>query len=342
MLDVHKRLMLISMLSVSLLSSLNPTLPVQISYTEGQMIKELWSKGAPMPTPRTEVTAVNLGDRIYVIGGFNSEGKPTDIVEAYNTKNDTWMTNVKSLPIPLHHAASAVSDQGKIYVAGGYFGEWEASDKLFIYDPTDNDWIEGNPMPTARGSPNANFVNGTLYVIGGDNNDPVNTNESYDPKNNLWMSKSPMPTSRHHAASATVNNSIYVIGGRITGSLDNVDIVEKYNPSADKWTSDLEPMPTKRSGIASSSINDFIYVFGGEQNNGTFNNNERYDATKDSWTHQYPMPTSRHGLGVSAYDGQIFVIGGGPQPGLTVTDANEIFHVGNNKTNIYDAFGGYN
>jgi N-acetylneuraminic acid mutarotase len=303
------------------------------------MIEEFWSKGAPMPTPRTEVTAVSIGYIAYVIGGFNSDGNPTDIVEAYDTRNNSWMTNVTSLPMPLHHAAAAVSDQGKIYVAGGYFGEWEASDKLFIYDPMGNDWTEGNPMLTPRGSPNTNFVNGTLYVIGGDNNDPVNTNESYDPKNNQWVSKSPMPTSRHHAASAAVNDSIYVIGGRITGSLDNVDIVEKYNTSTDKWTSDLEPMPTKRSGIASSSIGDFIYVFGGEQNNGTFNNNERYDATKDSWTHQYPMPTARHGLGVTAYDGQIFVIGGGPSPGLTVTDANEIFHVASNKTSIYDASG---
>lgn len=339
MLYVHKRLMLISTLSVSLLCFANPTLPLQISYTEGQMITEFWSKGAPMPTPRTEVTAVNLGDRIYVIGGFNSDGNPTDIVEAYDIRNNIWMTNVTSLPIPLHHAAAAVSEQGKIYVAGGYSGGWEASDKLFIYDPMNNAWIEGNPMPTPRGSPNANFVNGTLYVIGGDNNDPVNTNESYDPENNQWTVKSPMPTSRHHAASAAVNNSIYVIGGRITGSLDNVDIVEKYNPFDDKWRSDLEPMPTKRSGIASSAIGDFIYVFGGEQNNGTFVNNERYDTTNNSWAHQYPMPTARHGLGVSANDGKIFVIGGGPDPGLTVTDVNEIFHIGNNKTSINDATG---
>jgi hypothetical protein len=37
---------------------------------------------------------------------------------------------------------------------------------------------------------------------------------------------------------------------------------------------------------------------------------------------------ARHGLGVTSLDDRIFVIGGGPQPGLTVSDANEIYHIG--------------
>ena len=39
------------------------------------------------------------------------------------------------------------------------------------------------------------------------------------------------------------------------------------------------------------------------------------------------MPTARHGLGAVAIDDKIYVIGGGPQPGMSVTNANEIFHV---------------
>jgi Kelch motif. len=39
------------------------------------------------------------------------------------------------------------------------------------------------------------------------------------------------------------------------------------------------------------------------------------------------MPTSRHGLGAASVQNKIYVIGGGPQPGLSVTNANEIFHV---------------
>ena len=40
------------------------------------------------------------------------------------------------------------------------------------------------------------------------------------------------------------------------------------------------------------------------------------------------MPTARHGLAaVYIQDDKIYVIGGGPQPGLSVSGANEIFHV---------------
>lgn len=64
--------------------------------------------------------AVTVGDRIYVIGGFDSDGNPTSIVESYDTKTNIWVTDLESLSIPLHHAAATVSDQGKTYLSDGY------------------------------------------------------------------------------------------------------------------------------------------------------------------------------------------------------------------------------
>jgi hypothetical protein len=84
-------------------------------------------------------------------------------------------------------------------------------------------------------------------------------------------------------------------------------------------------MPSKRSGIGATSLDGFIYVLGGEQNQGTFDNNERYDPKTDTWTRELPMPTPRHGLGLVSIDDKIFAVGGGPYPGLTVTGQNEIY-----------------
>jgi hypothetical protein len=36
------------------------------------------------------------------------------------------------------------------------------------------------------------------------------------------------------------------------------------------------------------------------------------------------MPTARHGLAVAAVGDDIFTVAGGPQPGLTVSDVNEV------------------
>ena len=158
-----------------------------------------------MPTPRTEVTSANLDDGIYVIGGFTSDGETTSIVEMYNTTSDSWKTDIAPLPSPLHHASS-VSHEDKIYVIGDYMDDWTPSDRLLIYNPTTNEWTQNSILPTARGSANSHFVNGTLYVIGGDANEQsLNVVESYNPATDQWTTHTPMPTARHHAASAVVD-----------------------------------------------------------------------------------------------------------------------------------------
>ena len=135
-----------------------------------------------------------------------------------------------------------------------------------------------------------------------------------------------MLTARHHAASTTVDNKIYVTGGRIAGSspLVNVNVNEMYDTKKDKWTQ-IESMPSKRSGIAAATINNSFFVFGGEDPTRTFGNNEKYDIENGKWTSLESMPTSRHGLAAVSIGNKIFVIGGGPEPGLSVSNVNEIY-----------------
>jgi len=289
-----------------------------------------WSIGTSMPTPRTEVTAAVIGHDIYVMGGLDKSGKVLDTVEVYNIDNSSWKI-VAPIPLPLHHT-SASSFNDKIYVIGGSsttIDNWVPSNKLFIYDPTEDKWIEGKPMPTPRGSTNANFVNGILYVIGGyGSSEIVDVNEGYSPLSDEWTSKTSMPTPRHHAASAVVDDTLFVIGGRTVGlyPIVNTNINERYDPKEDKWIK-LEPMPSKRSGIVAASMNNTaIYVFGGEDLTKTYNNNEKYDVESNKWLSQVPLPTPRHGLAAAPLNDKIYLIGGGPDSGLSVTGVNEIFN----------------
>ncbi|HET6779700.1 MAG TPA: kelch repeat-containing protein [Nitrososphaera sp.] len=79
-------------------------------------------------------------------------------------------------------------------------------------------------MPTARGALTANFVNGSLFVIEGANNNPhsLETNEVYYPSNNTWKERAPMPTARGHLASAIVDGKLYALGGRLTDPPTNL------------------------------------------------------------------------------------------------------------------------
>lgn len=118
-----------------------------------------WMTGASIPTARSEIAGAALDGKIYVVGGFDNNGRSSDSVEVYDVIADNWTTG-ESLPQPLDHTAAASFD-GKLYVVGGgYLNRADLSDKLFIYDPSTKSWTEGANLPSARGALTANFVKG--------------------------------------------------------------------------------------------------------------------------------------------------------------------------------------
>ena len=92
------------------------------------------------------------------------------------------------------------------------------------------------------------------------NDKSLNVVESYDP---IAIDGPPTHRCPHLGTmlpSAVVGGKIYVIGGRLNISYECTDIVEKYNPVSDEWTTNLEPMPSRRSGIAPPASTDpFMY-----------------------------------------------------------------------------------
>ncbi len=299
--------------------SLNQTFP---SVTPQKISDEIWETLSPMPTPRSEVVTVNLGDKIYVIGGFDKNDQPTDVIEVYDPANNSWEVS-SSIPKILHHAGAA-SFEEKLFIVGGYSDYWTPSRSFFIYDPIDDSWITGPDMPTPRGALTVQFVAGRLYAIGGANPIPLSVNEEYDPTNNVWSTKSPMPTAREHLASAVIDDKMYVIGGRIIFLTSNLNSNEVYDPRTDTWEK-LEEMPTPRGGLTASQINGTIFVFGGETARSTFDNNEQF-IPGEGWHTRLSMPTARHGLGSATVHDTIYVIGGGTSPGISVSGINEAYY----------------
>ena len=56
---------------------------------------------------------------------------------------------------------------------------------------------------------------------------------------------------------------------------------------------------------------------------GTIHEVLAYRIAEKRWVRLADLPTPRHGVGVAALGGRVYVIGGGPEPGLTVSSANE-------------------
>lgn len=345
----------VSCLSFSILILFNVTVGYASTVTNDSDIIEsesYWSTGKDMSEERNELTAVELDDKLFVMGGEDIAygGDQKDTVEVYDIASDKWIENdnIPPMPLPLDHTVSAVYE-GKIYVVGGFIEDKVPTDKLFIYDPQINEWQEGKSLPSPRAAMGGEFVNGILYVIGGVNasNIPVNTNLAYDPKTDTWSTKSPMPTERHHLQTEVVDGKIFALGGRILGdgimpedvheTLTNFDRNEMYDPQTDSWTI-LEPMPSKKSGFAAAVPSDGnIYVFGGQgvpdPQTGEptlVEGIEKYDPILNKWTYEKSIPTARLGLIAVPFNDKIFVLGGQyfDDSGLHPLNINEIFHIG--------------
>jgi N-acetylneuraminic acid mutarotase len=310
-------------------------LPVSTQSVEPEPDRGVWRTAAPVPAKRTEVAAVTLRDKIYVVGGFEqpSLGNVVNLaisasVEEYDPSTDRWTTKAP-MPVGLHHVGIGVTG-GRLYVIGGYrqsgLTVWEPVATVYAYDPATDTWTQRAPMPSPRGALSVTGHDGKLYAIGGyDRKANSAAVEVYDPERNTWVSRAPLPTPRDHLASATVSGKVYAIGGRLNGDYRrNLSITEVYDPVTDQWKRAAD-LPTARSGITAAEVGGRVYVFGGEGGEGTFHENEAYDPARDVWQTMAPMPTSRHGLGSAVVHGRIHVISGGPTPGGSFSDLNEVF-----------------
>ncbi len=282
-----------------------------------------WRTLAPMPTPRTEVAVAALNGLVYVIGGFEVDGSASAKVEVYDPATDGW-SEVTPLPEPRHHAA-AVSYAPVIFVIGGFDASFaDPVQTVFAYDPMVDSWTRWTDMPTPRGGLGADALDGLIYAVGGSGTPGAQTaNEALNPATGEWKTRAPLPTGRDHLAVIAANGRVRAIGGRVNVDFNrNLNSNEAYHP--DSWATRLPLLQTPRSGIAAATKHGWVFVFGGEGPAGTFPTVEASNG--GPWMTVAPMPTARHGMGAAAVGDAIYVIGGGPEPGLSVTGANEVFY----------------
>jgi hypothetical protein len=194
-----------------------------------------WKSLAPLPTKRGAAVAVDVGGKIYVIGG-----------------------------------ATTVAGSKDPYFT--FFGPSLVLTTNEVFDPATNKWESRRSMSVARNHAYAAAVNGKIYVIGGrtghafilsaTNTDVV---EEYTPVSDTWSApKERMPTPRSGGAWGTDGRRIYVAGGEVTTKelVGAFRAVEAYEPATNSWIS-LPPMPMPRHGIAGAVIGNELHLVSG-------------------------------------------------------------------------------
>ena len=223
-----------------------------------------WSNVAPLPESLDHIQAVEVGGKIYYVGGLEGWPGPASAqVYIYDPATNSF-TQGAPMPSGRERGAGGVAvHQGKIYYAGGLNGGF-AKPWFDVYDPAANTWSQLPNMPVARDHFQAQVANGKFWVTGGRDTAIDNTITStiaYDFSTGTWQTGfAPLPTARGGFASAVLGNEILVIGGEGGGTAFHT--VEAYNTTTNTWRT-LAPMPTARHGIQAAVCNGGVYVAAG-------------------------------------------------------------------------------
>jgi N-acetylneuraminic acid mutarotase len=193
-------------------------------------IKNQWTEGKSMPTPRGALNALFVKGTLYAVGGLESD-RILNINEAYDPLTNSW-TSKASMPTGRHHAGSVVVDN-KVYVVGGRTVGSSPLVNLNVnemYDTQTGKWTTVEPMPSKRSGIAAAASNSSFFVFGGEDlTRTYGNNEEYNTQNGKWTSQETMPTSRHGLAAVSVDNKIFVVGGGPKPGLSVSDVNEIYS-----------------------------------------------------------------------------------------------------------------
>lgn len=279
-----------------------------------------WASHAAMPLPRTEVAAATVGSEIVVVGGFTGDGGASARADAYSPAGDAWR-RLPDLPLGVHHAM-AVGAGGRAYVLGGYTGTGMPLRTAFVLER--GRWRALPRMPSARAAAGAAVARGKIVVAGGVTLGARRLARSalaFDLRARRW-SVVPGPTPREHLGVTSFGGTVYAVAGRTSGLDTNLLHFESWRPGQSRWQR-LQPIPDARGGTGAAALGGQVVSAGGEEPGGTIAEVLAYRIGEKRWVRLDDLRTPRHGVGMAALDGRVYVIGGGPEPGLTVSSANE-------------------
>ncbi|KAH9507130.1 Kelch-like protein 10 [Dermatophagoides farinae] len=214
--------------------------------------------------PRVYHKLVNLGNKIYIIGG-SDETRSFHCAVCYRNRY--------------------------IIVCGGHNGN-ERLRSVEIYDCKLNHWHYLPSMQSIRSDASAVIYNDCIYVAGGIDLFPLNSMEYYSFVTNQWTIISFMHIQRRSFSLISYNGSLYAIGGCTEIYEYNcLKSVERYNPITNTWYF-APPLPQHRMSASVVVLEDRIFVIGGYDGFTTYRTVFVYNSNQPMYWQQlqYELP----------------------------------------------------
>ncbi len=176
------------------------------AYTPERNTKDI----GMLPEPRSDQVAVSVGDRAYVLAGFNGKTFTPDVLATADGLN---FDVVGKLAEPVRYPAAAVAD-GAIYVFGGVTGGVDTR-SVQRFDPATRKTTVVGQLPQPWSHASAVTIGGAIYVLGGFANNTVTAQIlRFDVKTHAVQPVGALPAPVSDAALVTIGDTSYLIGGQ--------------------------------------------------------------------------------------------------------------------------------
>ncbi len=259
----------------------------------------------PSPLVRNEAEAVNVGGKIYCIGGSSSYAA----VDVLDPVAGTFYEPNAATPVYLGGCAVRPFG-GKLWVIGGGNGNGMNAN-VYNYDAGANTWTKTsatNPKPVGSA---VNDLWGTKIAMadGYDSAGVSGAAQVFDPAAGTFAAMANDPTPTNAACGAVVGDTLYVFGG-YNGSAD-VATGRALNLTANTWSTKAS-LASAMEQAAAAAYNGKIYIFGGMINSGGAVNTNVivYDPASDSFATKATMPIGVYGATATVYKNYIIITGG--------------------------------
>ncbi|OBI40902.1 serine/threonine-protein kinase [Mycobacterium colombiense] len=277
-----------------------------------RVVNSHWVELPHLLQPRAAAAAAEVGGRIIVAGGVDSNGALLNTVEIFD--GNSWTLGT---PIPTPRQMLAAASDGKlVYTVGGTNGTADLA-TVEAYDPAAKSWTRLPDLPQPRGDLGVALADRRLVAVGGQSAGQVLKSVSVlDLTTNTWAGLPDMATARHGMAVDAIGQAVYSIGGsseigdgQATSSAEALQLPARRMQPAAQWRS-LPDAPTARLMTAWTVLDDKIWVIGGLRDGVALQTVESYDPRTGAWQPQPALPIPLHHAAAATYRGEVVVLGG--------------------------------
>jgi N-acetylneuraminic acid mutarotase len=191
------------------------------------------------------------------------------------------------------------------------------------FDPAANSYGARGAMGTARAHAGAAFLDGVIYLTGGETANQVETAAvgRYDPVLDSWSAGVVLPAKRSRHGCVSMGGRIWCAGGRYWdgAAYQRMANLTVFDPLAATWA-EKAVLPEARSDAGCAALGGLVYMVAGRNASGsTTSTLYAYDPGADSWATKAPFPASVSGPAATVAGGRIAVLGGQPGSGNTLS-----------------------